>query len=258
MVYPVLWMISGSFKTNYEILNEALKLWPNEFSLDNFIRGWKGFGNLNFGVFFKNSFYITILATLGVTISSSFVAYAFARLRFPGRRFFFACMMATLMLPPQVVLIPQYIIFRSLNLTNTYVPLILPAWFSRAFFVFMMMQFIHGLPRELDEAAIIDGCSWYSVYFRVILPLIKPAWITTVIINFYWVWDDFMGPLIYLSRPAKFPVSLAIKLFADSTSRTDFGAMFAMSTLSLIPVFLIFLIFNKELMEGISTTGLKG
>jgi len=258
MVYPVLWMISGSFKTNYEILNEALKLWPNEFSLDNFIRGWKGFGNLNFGVFFKNSFYITILATLGVTISSSFVAYAFARLRFPGRRFFFACMMATLMLPTQVVLIPQYIIFRSLNLTNTYVPLILPAWFSRAFFVFMMMQFIHGLPRELDEAAIIDGCSWYSVYFRVILPLIKPAWITTVIINFYWVWDDFMGPLIYLSRPAKFPVSLAIKLFADSTSRTDFGAMFAMSTLSLIPVFLIFLIFNKELMEGISTTGLKG
>jgi multiple sugar transport system permease protein len=258
MVYPVLWMISGSFKTNYEILNEALKLWPNEFSLDNFIRGWKGFGNLNFGVFFKNSFYITILATLGVTISSSFVAYAFARLRFPGRRFFFSCMMATLMLPPQVVLIPQYIIFRSLNLTNTYVPLILPAWFSRAFFVFMMMQFIHGLPRELDEAAIIDGCSWYSVYFRVILPLIKPAWITTVIINFYWVWDDFMGPLIYLSRPAKFPVSLAIKLFADSTSRTDFGAMFAMSTLSLIPVFLIFLIFNKELMEGISTTGLKG
>lgn len=152
----------------------------------------------------------------------------------------------------------QYIIFRSLNLTNTYVPLILPAWFSRAFFVFMMMQFIHGLPRELDEAAIIDGCSWYSVYFRVILPLIKPAWITTVIINFYWVWDDFMGPLIYLSRPAKFPVSLAIKLFADSTSRTDFGAMFAMSTLSLIPVFLIFLIFNKELMEGISATGLKG
>ena len=257
MVYPVLWMISGSFKTNYEILNEALKLWPNEFSLDNFIRGWKGFGNLNFGVFFKNSFYITILATLGVTISSSFVAYAFARLRFPGRRFFFACMMATLMLPPQVVLIPQYIIFRSLNLTNTYVPLILPAWFSRAFFVFMMMQFIHGLPRELDEAAIIDGCSWYSVYFRVILPLIKPAWITTVIINFYWVWDDFMGPLIYLSRPAKFPVSLAIKLFADSTSRTDFGAMFAMSTLSLIPVFLIFLIFNKELMEGISTNCLK-
>jgi len=258
MVYPVLWMISGSFKTNYEILNEALKLWPNEFSLDNFIRGWKGIGNLHFGVFFKNSFYITILATLGVTISSSFVAYAFARLRFPGRRFFFACMMATLMLPTQVVLIPQYIIFRSLNLTNTYVPLILPAWFSRAFFVFMMMQFIHGLPRELDEAAIIDGCSWYSVYFRVILPLIKPAWITTVIINFYWVWDDFMGPLIYLSRPAKFPVSLAIKLFADSTSRTDFGAMFAMSTLSLIPVFLIFLIFNKELMEGISTTGLKG
>ncbi len=258
MVYPVMWMISGSFKTNYEILNEALKLWPDNFSFANFTRGWSGFGNLTFATFFRNSFYITILATAGVTISSSLVAYAFARLRFPGRQFLFACMMATMMLPPQVVLIPQYIIFRQLDLINTYVPLILPAWFSRAFFVFMIMQFVHGLPRELDEAAIIDGCSWYSVYFRIILPLVKPALLTTIIINFYWVWDDFMGPLIYLSRPAKFPVSLAIKLFADSTSRTDFGAMFAMSTLALLPVFLIFLVFNKELMEGISTSGLKG
>lgn len=258
MVYPVLWMITGSFKTNYEILNESLKLWPDSFSLENFYRGWKGFGSLTFARFFRNSFYITTLATAGVTISSAFVAYAFARLRFPGRRLLFACMMSTLMLPPQVVLIPQYIIFRNLGLINTYVPLILPAWFSRAFFVFMMMQFIHGLPRELDEAAIIDGCSWYSVFWRIMLPLIKPAVITTIIINFYWVWDDFMGPLIYLSRPAKFPVSLAIKLFADSTSRTDFGAMFAMSTLSLLPVFFIFLAFNKELIEGISTSGLKG
>lgn len=258
MIYPVLWMISGAFKTNVEILNEALKLWPNEFNWDNFIRGWSGFGRLTFSKFFRNSFYITIFATAGVTISSSFVAYAFARLRFPGRKLLFACMMSTLMLPPQVVLIPQYIIFRSLGYTNTYVPLILPMWFSRAFFVFMMMQFIHGLPRELDEAAIIDGCSWYTVYSRIILPLIKPALVTTIIINFYWVWDDFMGPLIYLSRPAKFPVSLAIKLFADSTSTTDFGAMFAMSTLSLLPVFFIFLVFNKQLIQGISTSGLKG
>ncbi len=257
MIYPVLWMISGSFKTNYEILNEALKLRPNSFSLDNFIRGWSGFGRLTFKQFFRNSLFITTLATAGVTISSSLVAYAFARLQFPGRKLLFACMMSTLMLPPQVVLIPQYIMFRHLGYINTYVPLILPAWFSRAFFVFMMMQFIHGLPRELDEAAIIDGCSWYSVYFRIILPLIKPALVTTIIINFYWVWDDFMGPLIYLSRPAKYPVSLAIKLFADSTSTTDFGAMFAMSTLSLLPVFFIFLVFNKQLIEGISTSGLK-
>jgi multiple sugar transport system permease protein len=162
------------------------------------------------------------------------------------------------MLPAQMIMIPQYIFFRNLSLTNTYVPLILPAWFSSAFFTFLMMQFIQGLPKELDEAAIIDGCSRYSVYSRIILPLISPALITSLIINFYWKWDDFMGPLIYLSRPKLFPVSLAIKLFADSTSQTDYGAMFAMSSLSLLPVFLIFLFFNKYLMEGISTTGLKG
>ena len=166
MIYPVLWMISGSFKTNYEILNEALKLRPNSFSLDNFIRGWSGFGRLTFKQFFRNSLFITTLATAGVTISSSLVAYAFARLQFPGRKLLFACMMSTLMLPPQVVLIPQYIMFRHLGYINTYVPLILPAWFSRAFFVFMMMQFIHGLPR-VDELPLLT-CSWYSVYFACI------------------------------------------------------------------------------------------
>lgn len=258
MVYPVLWMISGAFKTNYEILNEALKLLPDNLGWDNFVRGWQGFGRLTFAHFFRNSFFITTFATAGITISSAMVAYAFSRLRFPGRQFLFICMMSTLMLPAQVVMIPQYIFFRNLGYTNTYVPLILPAWFSRAFFVFMIMQFIRGLPKELDEAAIIDGCSFYSIFYRITLPLIKPALITTVIINFYWVWDDFMGPLIYLSRPAKFPVSLAIKLFADSTSTTDFGAMFAMSTLSLLPVFFIFLFFNRYLIEGISTSGLKG
>lgn len=258
MIYPVLWMISGSFKTNYQILNESLKLLPDSFALDNFIRGWQGFGNLTFARFFRNSFVITTLATAGVTISSSLVAYAFSRLQFPGRNFLFICMMSTLMLPAQVVMIPQYIIFRNMGLTNTYVPLILPSWFSKAFFVFMMMQFIQGLPKELDEAAIIDGCSRYTVYSYIILPLIKPALITTIIINFYWAWDDFMGPLIYLSRPYKYPVSLAIKLFADSTSKTDYGAMFAMSSLSLLPVFLIFLFFNKYLIQGISTSGLRG
>jgi len=258
MVYPVLWMVSGAFKTNYEILNESLKLIPNSFALDNFVQGWKGFGRLSFAQFFRNSFVITTMATLGVTVSSALVAYSFARLRFPGRRFLFVCMMSTMMLPTQVVMIPHYIIFRNLGLTNTYVPLILPSWFSQAFFVFMMMQFIRGLPKELDEAAIIDGCSRYGIFWRIILPLIKPALMTTVIINFYWTWDDFLGPLIYLSRPALFPVSLAIKLFADSTSTTDYGPMFAMSTLSLLPVFLIFLFFNRYLIQGISTTGFKG
>jgi multiple sugar transport system permease protein len=258
MIYPVIWMISGSFKTNFEILNKALVLVPEKFDFHNYTTGWSGFGRYTFTTFFRNSFIITILATLGVVVSSALVAYALARIKFPGRKLFFVCMITTLMLPGQVVLIPQYIIFNKIGLVNNFLPLILPSWFSSAFFTFLMMQFIAGLPNELDDAAIIDGCSKYSIFPHIILPLITPALITTTIINFYWKWDDFMGPLIYLSRPTNYPVSLAIKMFSDSTSTTDYGAMFAMSTLSLIPVFLIFLFFNKYLIQGISTSGLKG
>lgn len=258
MVYPVVWMILGSFKTSTQILNESSVLLPRSFNLGNYINGWKGFGGTTFTVFFRNSIWVAALATFGVTLSSAMVAYGFARIRFKGRGAAFAVMLATLMLPSQIILIPQYIIFQKLHWINTFNPLVLPSFFGSAFFIFMMMQFIRGLPLELDEAAIIDGCTRYGIFPRIVLPLISPALITTVIINFYWKWDDFLGPLLYLSRPKMFTVSLAIKAFADATSTTDYGAMFAMSTLSLLPVFLIFLFFNKYLIEGVSTTGLKG
>jgi multiple sugar transport system permease protein len=167
-------------------------------------------------------------------------------------------MLATMMLPGQVIMIPQYLIYYKLGLVPGYVPLILPYFCGQAFFIYQMMQFMQSIPRELDEAAKIDGCSKYRIYSTIILPLLKPSIVTTVIIQFYWKWDDYMGPLLYLSRPKSYTVSFAIKLFADSASVTDFGAMFAMSTLSLIPVFLIFLIFNRYLVEGIGTSGLKG
>ena len=258
MIYPVIWMILGSFKDNYQILNESTRLLPSEWKFDNYATGWKGYGKYSFGTFFKNSFYISILSTIGMTISSALIAYSFSRVKYRGRKFWFACMISTMMLPGQVVLIPQYVIFQKLGWVNTFIPLILPMFFGSAFFIYMMMQFMSGLPKELDEAAYLEGCSKYSIFFRIIFPLISPALISTFIIQFYWKWDDFQGPLIYLSRPVKYPVSLAIKMFADSSSTTDYGAMFAMSTLSLIPVFLIFLFFNRYLMEGISTSGLKG
>ena len=258
MVYPVIWMVMGSFKDNVQILNNAIRLLPSEWVLGNYATGWKGFGRIGFGTFFKNSLFISVVSTAAGAMSSALVAYAFARIRFRGRKIWFTAMLSTLMLPTQIVLIPQYIIYQKLNLVNTYIPLILPHFFGSAFFIFMMMQFIAGLPRELDEAAIIDGCSKYTVFSRIVLPLIGPAIITAVIIQFYWKWDDFLGPLIYLSRPESYTVSLALKMFADSASTTDYGAMFAMSSLSLIPVFLIFLFFNRYLMEGISTSGLKG
>lgn len=258
MIYPVLWMISGSFKDNSEILRGTLSLVPAEFKASNYHTGWKGFGGTTFATFFKNSILVTTVATFGTVLSSSLVAYSFSRIKFRGRNLWFTFMLATMMLPGQVIMIPQYLIYYRLGLVPGYVPLILPYFCGQAFFIYQMMQFMQGIPRELDEAAKIDGCSKYGIYSRIVLPLLKPAIVTTIIIQFYWKWDDFMSPMIYLSKPRMYTASVAIKNFADSTSTTDYGAMFAMSTLSLIPVFLIFLFFNRYLVEGISGSGIKG
>ena len=258
MVYPVLWMISGSFKGNAEILRGTLSLIPKELKLTNYATGWKGFGGTTFATFFTNSIFITVIATFGTVISSSLVAYALSRVRFRGRKFWFTCMLVTMMLPTQVIMIPQYLIYYRLGLVPGYVPLILPYFCGQAFFIYQMMQFMQGIPKDLDEAATIDGCSKYQIYSRIILPLMKPSIVTTVIIQFYWKWDDYMGPLLYLSRPQSYTVSIAIKLFADSASTTDYGAMFAMASLSILPSVLIFIFFQRYLVEGISTSGLKG
>ena len=258
MIYPVLWMISGSFKDNAEILRGTLHLIPENLKTSNYSTGWRGFSGITFGTFFKNSLVITAVATFGTVLSSSLVAYALSRLRFRGRKFWFTCMLATMMLPGQVIMIPTFLIWYNLGLNNTFAPLILHYFCGQAFFIYQMMQFMAGIPRELDEAATIDGCSKYSIFSHIILPLLKPSIVTTIIIQFYWKWDDYMGPLLYLSKPQSYTASLAIKMFADTASTTDYGAMFAMSTLSLIPVFLIFLFFNRYLVEGIGTSGLKG
>lgn len=258
MVYPVLWMISGSLKNNSEILSGSLSLIPPAWRWENFSRGWAGFGKITFSTYFKNSIWITCLATLGTVLSSAVIAYALSRLKFKGRKFWFTVMIGTMLLPGQVVMIPQYLIYNRIGWVGTPLPLIVPHFFGAPFFIYMMMQFMAGIPRELDEAAIIDGCSKYSVFTRVVFPLLKPSLISTIIIQFYWKWDDYMGPMLYLGKPASYTVSIAVKLFADATSTTDYGAMFAMSTLSMIPVFIIFLVFNRYLVDGISTSGLKG
>ena len=258
MIYPVLWMISGSLKNNPEILSGSLKLIPPAWRWDNFSRGWSGFGHVTFTTYFKNSIIITVIATLGTVLSSSCIAYALARIKFRGSKIIFTIMIATMLLPGQVVMIPQYLIYNRIGWVGTVLPLIVPHFFGAAFFIYMMMQFMAGIPKELDEAAIIDGCSKYTVFTRVVFPLLKPALISTIIIQFYWKWDDYMGPMLYLGKPESYTVSIAVKLFADATSTTDYGAMFAMSTLSMIPVFLIFLFFNRYLVDGISTSGLKG
>ena len=258
MIYPVLWMIAGSFKTDQEIMSGSLNLIPETFQWENYAKGWAGFAGISFFTFFRNSFVISAVSTIGTVLSSTCIAYALSRIDFKGKRFWFVVMLVTMMIPAQVILIPQFIIYNRLNLVGMYVPLILPHFFGQAFFIFQNMQFIRGIPAELDEAARIDGCTYYGIFLRIILPLIKPSIVTTAIFSFMWRWDDFFGALLYLNSPAKYTLSIALKMFSDPSSQSDWGSMFAMSTLSIIPIFLIFLFFQKYLVEGISTEGLKG
>ena len=258
MLYPILWLFASSFKGRAEIWTNVSSLIPQEFTLVNYVNGWRGFGGITFTTFYANSFFYAGIGTLLAVLASALVAYGFARIQFTGRRFWFGCMLATLMLPVQVQIIPQYIVFSQLGWINTFYPLLLPRIGGQAFFIFMIMQFIRGIPRDLDEAAEMDGCGRGGIFFRIILPQIVPALITAAIFSFYWTWEDFLTPLLYLNAPRLYTVSLALRAFADPSGTTDWGAIFAMSSLSLVPVFAIFVFFQRFLVEGISTTGLKG
>lgn len=257
MAYPLIWLLASSFKEKTEIFQYTPSLIPKHFTLDNYSSGWAGFGNVSFGVYFRNSFIIAGFDTIGAVLSSLVVAYGFARIRFAGQRFWFMCMLSTLMLPFQVQMIPQYIMFRELDWINSFKPLIVPRFLADPFFVFLIMQFIRGLPAELDESAEIDGATRFGILWWIILPLVKPALITSAIFSFYWKWDDFLGPLLYLNKPTLHTVSLALRNFADPSAVTNWGAVFAMSVLSLIPVMVIFIVFQKYIAEGISTTGMR-
>lgn len=259
MIYPLIWMVMSSFKETNTIFATAGSLIPEKFVLENYANGWKGFGNVSFSTFFKNSLFISIVATIGTVFSSALAAFGFSRCRFKGRKFLFAAMLVTMMLPAQVLMIPQYLWYQKLGWVGTYIPLIVPYFFAiQGFFVYLMINFIDGIPKELDEAAKIDGCSYYSIFTRIIFPLIKPALVTAGIFSFMWRWDDFLSALLYVNNSAKYPVSLALKLFCDPGSSSDYGAMFAMATLSVLPAVIIFIFFQRYLVEGIATSGLKG
>jgi multiple sugar transport system permease protein len=256
MAYPLVWLVASSFKEKTEIFQYTTSLIPKVFTLENYRSGWAGFGNVSFAVYFRNSFIIAGLGTVGAVLSSLLVAYGFSRVRFMGRGLWFTCMLATLMLPFQVQMIPQYIMFRELNWINSFLPLIVPRFLADPFFVFLMMQFIRGLPVELDESAEIDGANRLGVLWWIIVPLVKPALITSAIFSFYWKWDDFLGPLLYLNKPTLHTVSLALRNFADPSAASNWGAVFAMSALSLVPVMVVFIAFQKYIVDGISTTGM--
>nr|WP_145946054.1 carbohydrate ABC transporter permease [Paenibacillus sp. Y412MC10] len=257
MLYPVLWLLSSSFKPNQAIFTDT-GLWSHSFTIDNYKNGWKGFQGVSFSRFFGNSALISILCVLGNIVTCSLAAYAFARLDFKLKKIWFALMLVTIMLPYHVTLVPQYIIFSKLGWINTFAPLILPKWLAHdSFFILLMVQFIRGIPRELDESATIDGCGQGKLYLRIILPLLTPALISTAIFTFIWTWDDFFSQMIYISDIKLFTVQLGIRALYDPSGSSDWGALLAISVLSLLPITLIFLMFQRYFLEGIATTGLK-
>jgi multiple sugar transport system permease protein len=256
MLYPLLWMLAAALRPQQEIFSTT-SIIPSSISFEAFGRGWNGL-QVSFGTFFTNSIIISVLCVIGNLAACSLTAFAFARLKFWGKNFWFALMLGTLMLPYQVTLIPQYVLFKDLGWVNTSLPLVVPKYLAvDSFFIFLMVQFFRGIPRELDEAAMIDGCSTFQIYYKIMLPLSVPVLTTAGIFTFIFTWDDFFGPLIYLNDMKNYTVTLALRSFVDSTSQSDYGGLFAMSVLALIPIFLFFLFFQRLLIEGIATTGMK-
>ncbi|AZS38252.1 L-arabinose transport system permease protein AraQ [Microbacterium lemovicicum] len=258
LLYPVLWLLGSSFKPGTEILTNPTPI-PQQFTLENFEIAFQGVAGLSLWQLLGNSLTISVLSVVGNVVSCALAAYAFARLKFRGRGILFAFMISTIMLPMHVVLIPQFIIFNELGMVGTFLPLVLPKFLAtEAFFVFLMVQFIRGIPRDLDEAALIDGAGPYRTFWSVILPLMRPALITTTIFSFIWSWDDFFPQLIYLNRPESFTLQMGLRLFVDQTSASAFGPMFAMSVLAILPVVIFFAIFQRYLVDGVATSGMKG
>jgi multiple sugar transport system permease protein len=253
----VIWVLGASFKPSKDII-ASIDLLPSKPVWANFSGLADGISGISIGSFFTNSLMYAGLAVAGVVISSSLTAYAFAKIRFAGRNLLFTLMIGTLLLPYHVLLIPQYVMFRKLELVDTLVPLVAGKFLAtEAFFVFLMVQFMRGLPRELDEAAKLDGCGHLRTYWSIVLPLCRPALITSAIFTFINAWNDFMGPLIYLNTPEKYTVSLGLMMFRDQEGISNYGSMIAMSLVALVPVIAFFMAFQRYLIDGMATSGLK-
>lgn len=258
MLYPLLWMISSSFKETNDIMRTAEQLIPSNPTFDNYINGIKGIAGYSFWHFAGNSLLMSVVRTIGTVVSSSLTAFGLARIRFKGRKIWFGIMIGTMCLPSMVLQIPQFIMFNGFGWVGTWKPILIPCWFGGgAFNIFLLMQFMRNIPRELDEAARMDGCGWFRLYTNIMLPLVVPAICSVAILTFIGAWGDFYSALIYLNVPEYYPIAYALKLYADDVS-VNYGPMLAMSVFSITPIIILFFLFQKTLVDGISTSGIKG
>lgn len=257
MLYPLLWMVASSFKPTSEVMTTANSLIPETFTLENYITGWQGFARYTFATFFKNSLFLATVKAVADVVANALRAFGFSRIRFAGRKFWFALMISTMCLPGMVLRVPTYLMYNSWGWVGTFLPMVVRCWFGNAFDTFLIMQFMKNIPKEMDEAAEIDGCGYWRLFTQISLPLIKPALASVAIMSFIGAWGDFYSSLLYLNKTKYYPVAYALKLF-ESEIGVNYGPMLAMSVLSLVPIMILFFVFQKQLIEGISTTGVKG
>ena len=251
---PFIWTVSTALKTNDQVFAVPPQWIPHPIEWGNFRRAWT---ELPFPTFVGNTLFLTVIGTFGQVISASLVAYGFARFKFRGRNLLFYLMLSTMMLPSQVTMIPLFLLWRQLHLIDTFVPLVLPAFFGGgAFNIFLLRQFFLTIPRELDEAAMLDGCSPLMIWWRILLPLARPALISVVLFSFLAHWDDFMGPLIYLNSAEKYTVSLGLRMFQDQFG-TELNLLMAASLIHILPTIVLFFVAQRYFIKGIALTGLK-
>ncbi|MGA9349365.1 MAG: carbohydrate ABC transporter permease [Anaerolineae bacterium] len=266
MLLPFLWLVTSSLKTELEVFQYPPKWIPTPPQFQNYIDAWttKPLRQPGFGVYLKNTFFIVILNEIAILGSTSLCAYALARIDFPGKNFWFAVVLSTMMLPGVVLMIPTFVLYSRMGWVNTFLPLTVPHFFAAsgggAFFIFLLRQFFLTLPPELADAARVDGCSELGIYRRIMLPLAKPALATVAVFTFIWSWNDYMGPLLYLSKdPNKWTVALGLAMFRTGMwQRTRWDLLMAASTMMLMPIVVIFFLAQRYFIQGIVVTGLKG
>ena len=251
---PLVWTISAALKSPQEFAQAPDRLIPQHIEWGNFGKAWNA---LPFSQFVLNTIFLTVIGTIGSVLSSSLVAYGFSRFKFKGRDFLFGLMLATMMLPHQVTMIPNFMIWRSLHAIDTYFPLTVPAFCGSAFFIFRLRQFFLGIPKELDEAAMIDGASYFRIWWQILMPLAGPAIATVAVFSFIGNWDAFEGPLIYLNSPEKYTVAVGLRMFQDSFGG-NFEQVMAASLIHIIPTLIVFFLAQRYFLKGIATSGLGG
>jgi multiple sugar transport system permease protein len=262
-VIPFVWMLSTSLKPDSQIVETPPRWMPQEIMGSNYRRAISS-EYTHFPLWTRNTLIIAALAVIGTTLSSAVVAYGFAKIRFRGRGVLFAIMLSTMMIPFPVIMVPLFSIFvwldkhTPIQWLGTAKPLWAPAWFGSAFSIFLLRQFFVTIPDELSEAARIDGCSEWGIFWRIILPLSRPALSVVALFTFMWAWRDFLGPLIFLQRPSQYTLSLGLQTFQSLHGNTPWNQLMAASVLVILPVLVLFFVMQRTFIEGIATTGVKG